>query len=250
VLFIDAYLPLDEIILRCLDILVYYAQSQEIRSVCSYKEDMDMNEVGKQYCSISYYARYGENKVFDRDGKKDEVKGDGQYEQFVLDGLKTELQTPLKGIEDPNFKKFLSKKVLKDLKEGSTIKVGQDDWKVDKAGITYTIEKKDIIPAMCMGAIFVPLIYAIERLEGMLGGGLKELKISSKAQCVDGDFSSPASHLSVLYSGEKYSSIYLSSRFKDGEFVEDHIISSKFNLKTGEFHKDTLEENGSSMGYR
>ena len=64
------------------------------------------------------------------------------------------------------------------------------------------------------------------------------------------DYSSSASYFKILYSGEKYSDIWLSSRFKDGEFVEDHIISTKFNVKTGEYHKKTLEENGSRHGFR
>jgi hypothetical protein len=78
---------------------------------------------------------------------------------------------------------------------------------------------------------------------------MKELELSSKAQCVEKDFCTSASHFRILYSGEKYSDIWLSSRFKDGDFVEDHVISIKFNVKTGQYHKDTLVEQGSRSGY-
>jgi hypothetical protein len=209
-----------------------------------------MTEVGKQYSSIGYYAQYGENKTFDRDGKPEQIHGDGQYEQFIVDGLKTEMNTPLTGLEDPRFKKFLDRKVLKEMKAGSTVKIGDDEWKVGKTGHVNTIEAKDILPAMAMGAIFVPIIYAMERLEELFGGGMKELELSSKAQCVEKDFSTSASHFRILYSGDKYSEIWLSSRFKDGEFVEDHVVSTKFNVKTGQYHKDTLVEQGSRFGYR
>jgi len=209
-----------------------------------------MTEIGKQYSSISYYAKYGESKTFDRDGKPEQIEGDGQYEKFVVDGLRTELSTPLTGLEDPRFKRFLEKKVLREMEPGQTVKIGEDEYRVDRAGSTYTIEKKDILPAMCMGAIFMPILYAIERIEGFFGGGLKELQLPSKAQCVEKDFSTSASHFRILYSGEKYSDIWMSSRFKDGEFVEDHTVSTKFNVKNGQYHKDTLVEQGSRMGYR
>lgn len=209
-----------------------------------------MSNVSKTYSSIGYYARYGEQKTFDRDGKPEHITGDGQYEQFVVDGLKTELSSPLTGIEDPRFKKFLDKKVLKEMKQGDTIKIGQDEWKVDKAGAKYTIDADDILPSICMGAIWVPLIYVIERIEGFFGGGMKELHLSSKAQCVEKNLSSPASYFNILYAGEKYSEIWLSSRFNDGEFLEEHIVSTKFNVKTGEYHKNTMVEEGRRYGYR